>query len=270
MEFETFREFFYRHTGILYEESKRYYVDKRLIERFHATDTRSLREYLNIVRLQPSETEMQALINALTINETYFYRDEVQFESLVQSALPEIMANRRREKVLRVWSSPCSSGEEPYSLAIQLLERWPAVDDYDIEIYGTDIDTHMLAAARRGIYSVRSIQYLPVSVLRKYFTRLSEGRHQICDELRSSVTFERINIMDVRQTRTYRDFDVIFSRNMLIYFDDKSRRIAADAFYDALRPGGFIWLAPSESMSRITPLFKVRSFPGANAFQKPL
>jgi chemotaxis protein methyltransferase CheR len=213
---------------------------------------------------------MQALINALTINETYFYRDEVQFESLVKCALPEIMANRRREKVLRVWSSPCSSGEEPYSLAIQLLEHWPAVDDYDIEIYGTDIDTHMLAAAQRGIYSTRSIQYLPVSVLRKYFSRLSEGRHQICDELRSSVTFERVNIMDVTQTRAYRDFDVIFSRNMLIYFDDKSRRIAADAFYDALRPGGFIWLAPAESMNRITSLFKVRSFPGANAFQKPL
>jgi chemotaxis protein methyltransferase CheR len=147
--------------------------------------------------------------------------------------------------------------------------HWPDVDDYEIEIFGTDIDTSVLEQAKRGIYSERSVQGLPKNVIDTYFTKLPGRSFQICAELRDSVSFDQLNIIDTKQTRGFRDFDIIFSRNMLIYFDEKSRKIAAEAFYDALAPGGFLCLAPAESMSRISSLFKLRTFPGVTAYQKP-
>lgn len=213
---------------------------------------------------------MQALINALTVNETYFFRDLAQIECLTHRFIPEIVANLKGRKTLKIWSSPCSSGEEPYSIALHLLEYWPQVDDYEIEIFGTDIDTQIIEHAQRGIYSPRSVQNVPPEILQKYFSPMAGGHYKISAELRDSIAFQQVNIIDAAQTRCFRDFDIIFSRNMLIYFDDKSRRIAAEAFYDALRPDGFICLAPTESMSRISSLFKLRTYPGVTAYQKPL
>jgi len=235
-----------------------------------ATRTRTFREYLAVVRLQPSGGELQALINALTVNETYFFRDLAQVECLTNRIIPEIIADQKSRKTLKIWSSPCSSGEEPYSIALHLLEYWPQVDDYEIEIFGTDIDTEIIAQAKRGIYSPRSVQFLPQDILGRYFTPMSDGCYQISAELRDSIVFQQVNVTSAAQTRCFRDFDVIFSRNMLIYFDDQSRRIAVEAFYDALRPSGFICLAPTESLSRITSLFKLRPFPGVTAYQKKL
>ena len=156
-DFETFREFFYRHTGMYFEDSKRYFVDKRLIERMETAGSRTLREYLAMVRLQPSGAELQALVNALTVNETYFFRDLVQIECLTHRIIPEVVANLKGRQTLKIWSSPCSSGEEPYSIALHLLEYWPQVDDYEIEIYGTDIDSQIIEQAKRGIFSTRSV-----------------------------------------------------------------------------------------------------------------
>jgi chemotaxis protein methyltransferase CheR len=269
-DFETFREFFYRQTGMYFEESKRYFVDKRLIDRMEATRCRTVREYLALVRLQPSGAERQALTNALTVNETYFFRDLVQIECLTHRMLPEIIAGKKGSKTLKIWSSPCSSGEEPYSIAIHLLEHWPQVDDYEIEIFGTDIDSQIIEQARRGIFSPRSVQNLPKNLIGRYFTPLAGGHYQISAELRDSIAFTQVNIVNAAQTRGFRDFDIIFSRNMLIYFDNKSRRIAAEAFYDALKPGGFICLAPTEPMSHISSQFRHRTFPGVTAYQRPL
>ena len=165
---------------------------------------------------------------------------------------------------------PSSSGEEPYSLAIYLLEYWPRADEYDIELIASDIDTGILERARQGRYDQRSIAHLPDPLLRKYFTPLLNGQYQISEDLRRSVDFTQVNITDLAQMRGYRDFDVVFCRNLLIYFDDTSRRVAAEALFNALRPGGFICLGHSESMSRITGLFKIRKFPEAIIYQKPL
>jgi len=270
-DFETFREFFYKHTGMLFEESKRYYVDKRLLERMEATHSRTLRDYLAMARLEASGAEIQALVNALTVNETYFFRDLAQIECLTYRMLPEVLANQiGGNKTIKIWSSPCSSGEEPYSIAIHLLEYWPAVDEYEIEIFGTDIDSQIIEQAKRGIFSARSTQNLPKDILRRYFTPTSGDRHEISADLRGSIHFHPVNIINAAQTRSFRDFDIIFSRNMLIYFDSKSRRIAAQTFFDALKPGGFVCMAPTEPMNNITSLFKTRSFPGVTTYQRPL
>jgi chemotaxis protein methyltransferase CheR len=268
-DFQKFREFFYRKTGIQFESSKRYFVDKRLMERMQATDNPLFRNYFTMLRFQASGEELQRLTNLMTVNETYFFREEYQFRSLVNSILPELVFRKRDEGPLRIWVMPSSTGEEAYSIAIYLLELWADIRHFDIEIISSDIDTHVLEHARRGWFSERSVAQMPAVYLQKYFTR-SNGGFQICDDLRGAVEFTRCNLSDRNDTRPYRNFDVVFCRNLLIYFDDVSRKAAAETFYDALKPGGFILLGHSESMSRISSLYKVRKFPEAIVYQKPM
>jgi chemotaxis protein methyltransferase CheR len=268
-DFQKFREFFYRKTGIQFEDSKRYFVDKRLVERIEATGHSNFRSYFTFMRFQASGEELQALTNAMTVNETYFFREEYQFKCLVDSMLPEIVKTKRPGSTIRIWSIPSSSGEEPYSIALYLTEYWPDIAHWDVELISSDIDTNILKKAREGRYSARSVQHLPAKLLQKHFRRLPDGDYQISDDFRQAVEFTRVNLNEPADTRPYRGFDVIFCRNLLIYFDDLSRRQAAEVFFDALNPGGFICLGHSESMSRITSVFKVRKFPDAIVYQKP-
>jgi chemotaxis protein methyltransferase CheR len=267
-DFQKFREFFYRKTGIQFESSKRYFVDKRLVERIEATGSENFRSYFTMLRFQASGEELQQLTNLMTVNETYFFREEYQFKCLVDSILPEITARKTDGSPIRIWIIPSSSGEEAYSIAIYLLELWQGIKQWDIEIISSDIDTQILGRARQGLYSARAVQQLPAKYLQKYFRRTAD-QYQICDELREAVEFTRVNLSERADTRAYRNFDVIFCRNLLIYFDDISRKTAAECFYDALNPGGFILLGHSESMSRISSLYKVRKFPEAIVYQKP-
>jgi chemotaxis protein methyltransferase CheR len=269
LDFEKFREFFYRKTGIQFEPSKRYFVDKRLLDRIELTGTGSFRSYFTLLRCEASGVELQQLTNAMTVNETYFFREEYQFQCLVRSILPEIAGRKADRRPIRIWAIPSSSGEEPYSIALYMLEHWAGLRDWDVQILSSDIDTEILARARQGLYSERSVQQLPGPILGKYFERVPGG-YQICEDLRNAVEFTRVNLSERAETRGYRDFDVIFCRNLLIYFDDASRRAAAETFYDALKPGGYICLGHSESMSRFSSLFKVRKFPEAIIYQKPL
>jgi chemotaxis protein methyltransferase CheR len=268
-DFQKFREFFYRKTGIQFEPTKRYFVDKRLLERMEATDNPSFRSYFMMLRFEASGEELQTLTNLMTVNETYFFREEYQFKCLVQSLLPELVQRKKDAGPLRIWVLPSSSGEEAYSIAIYLLEHWARIHEFDIEIIASDIDTRILHKARQGLYGQRAVAPLPQSLLNKYFQRRGAD-FQICDDLRSAVEFTRVNLSDRVDTRPYRNFDVVFCRNLLIYFDDVSRKAAAETFYDALRPGGFICLGHSESMSRISSLYKVRKFPEAIVYQKPV
>ena len=268
-DFDKFREFFYRKTGIQFDAGKRYFVDKRLIERIEATGNHSFRSYFSHLRCQTSSEELQQLTNLMTVNETYFFREEYQFKCLVESILPELVARKRDTAPLRIWVIPSSSGEEAYSIAMYLLEFWPDIALWDVELISSDIDTRILDQAREGQYLARAIQHLPARLLQKYFVRTGD-RYQISAELRAAVEFTRVNLVERSSTRGYRRFDVIFCRNLLIYFDDASRKSAAETFYDALNPGGFICLGHSESMSRISSLYTIRKFPQAIVYQKPL
>jgi len=269
-DFQKFREFFYRKTGMYFDDSKRYFVDKRLLERVEATGNEDFRSYFIALRFEASGQELQHLVNAMTVNETYFFREAYQFDCMVNDMLAEICKRKRPGGRIRIWSIPSSTGEEPYSIAIYLLERWAQIDNYEVEILSSDIDTTVLQAAQRGVYSQRSIQNLPKEYLQKYFRRLGDNEFQISRDLIDAVDFTRCNLSDANDTRRFRDIDLIFCRNLLIYFDDLSRRVAAEAMYDALCPGGFICLGHSESMSRISSLYNVRRFPDAMVYQKPL
>jgi len=267
-DFRKFREYFYRKTGIQFEASKRYFVDKRLVERIEATDSETFRSYFMMLRFEAGGHELQELVNLMTVNETYFFREEYQFQCLVNSILGEIISRKKDDSPIRIWSIPSSSGEEAYSIVIYLLEYWPGIAKWDVEIISSDIDTDIIARARQGHFSDRSIQHLPPALLKKYF-KPNAGGYQISKDLRDSVEFTRVNLSEAAEVRAYREFDVIFCRNLLIYFDDRSRQQAVETFFDALNPGGFVCLGHSESMSRISSLFRIRKFPEAIVYQKP-
>lgn len=269
-EFLRFRDFFYRKSGIHFEESKRYFVDKRILQRIKDTGHDGFRDYFTFIRFQASCEELQQLTNLLTVNETYFFREEYQFKCMVESVLPEIVKNKRGSDSIRIWSVPSSTGEEPFSIALYLLEYWKDLEHVDVEIAASDIDTQVLEKARRGLFSERSVQNLPPEMLRTYFKPAAGKTYQLVDDVREAVSFSTVNLTDPTKTKGFKGYDLIFCRNLLIYFDNASRRQAAEAMFDALNPGGFVFLGHSESMSRISSLFSVRKFPSAIAYQKPL
>jgi chemotaxis protein methyltransferase CheR len=262
-------EFLYRKTGMIFAEEKRYYINRRLAERMAATDSASFQVYFATLRAD-ADHEIEHLINSFTVNETYFYREDHQFRCLTSTLLEVIAPKKKAGEPIRIWSVPCSTGEEPYSIAIWLLENWDKVDKYEIEIVGSDIDTTVLQAAESGLYGERSLMRLSKDLIARYFTKLDDGRYRILPELSSTLQFTRANIVDSAQTRSHRNFDIIFCRNVLMYFDDTSRRVAAENLYESLLPGGFMCLGHTESMSRISSLFDVCRFSDAVVYRRPL
>ena len=269
-EYAKFCEFFYRKTGIQYQENKKYYVERRVSDRIEKTGSESFRDYFTMIRFQASGEEFQFLVNTLTVNETYFFREDYQFDALVSGILPGIARTKPRGAPIRIWSVPCSSGEEPYSIAINILERWDQSDTWNIEIHASDIDSKILQEARSGIYSERSLARVSAPLRSKYFVRRPDGSFQICNELRASIDFSLVNVVDPLHTRRFRDLDVIFCRNLLIYFDDVGRRETVEMFFEALAPGGFVCLGHSESLSRISSIFQPRKFQDTIVYQKPV
>lgn len=260
-------DFLYRQTGMQFGESKRYYIERRLTDRIVTTGCPNFAVYFSRLRADPAERE--TLINAFTVNETYFYREAHQLACLSRSLLPDLITSRRPGDKIRIWSSPCSTGEEAYSIAIWLLENWRMVDAYNVEIVGSDIDTRALAAAREGLYGERALSRLTPEVVEAYFEPTRRHRRKLINDLRESVTFTQANLIDGASLANQGTFDVIFCRNVLIYFDDASRLMAASNLYDRLAPGGYLCLGHTESMSRISDRFLVRRFEDAIVFQRP-
>jgi chemotaxis protein methyltransferase CheR len=258
----------YLRTGMTFNEQKRYYIERRIKDRVQKLGLNSVSSYLRTIFVQPAE--MEALINAFTINETYFYREESQLAALGRSILPLVVSKRRPGELVRIWSLPCASGEEPYSIAIWLLENWPLVDAWHIEIVGSDIDTDALARARAGRYGERALARLPADIRERYF-RPESGQQrdrEIIDDLKESVLFTQVNLIDPSSVATERPFDVIFCRNLLIYFDNAARQMAAANLFDRLSPGGFLCVSHTESMTHIDDRFEMVRFGDAIVYRR--
>ena len=269
-EFRLLRDLINQHCGISLSPEQRPVIERRLRERLSVHGLHSFGEYYQLLRSPDrGRAELDEALDLVTINETYFYREDYQLRCLTSSLLDRITARKRPGQSIRLWSIPCSTGEEPYSIAIWLLENWPQVDAWEIEIIGSDIDSRVLEAAEAGVYSERSLMRLPRPLVERYFTAIGNGRYRIDAELRGSVRFSQVNLIDQDDTARWRNIDVVFCRNVLIYFDEVSRRTAANNLYDSMAPGGFICLGHTESMSRISPLFQVCRFDDAIVYQKP-
>lgn len=259
-------DFLYRRTGMLFGETKRYYIDRRAADRVAATGAVSFGSYFNLLLSDPNEAEH--LINRFTVNETYFYREEHQLRCLSASLLPDRIRDKMPGDRIRIWSVPCSTGEEPYSIAIWLLENWHLVDAYNVEIVGSDIDSVVLKDASLGEYGKRSVSRLSDDLRQRYFERAGGDRWRIIQDLRESVSFRPANLIDAQSMASEGAFDIIFCRNVLIYFDDESRRRTVDHLYDALLPGGYLCLGHTESMNRISQRFEVARFEDAVVYRR--
>jgi chemotaxis protein methyltransferase CheR len=261
--------FLYRETGLTYNESKRYYIERRLTDRMQIIGLPKFGDYFQHLRTRATG-ELENFINAVTVNETYFYREDYQLQCLTRHLLPQRLAAKRAAPGIRIWSMPCATGEEPFSIAIWLLENWPEVDEHEIEIIGSDIDTKVLEAARAGIYGKRALMRLDAALVERYFEPVGAEDWRIIEDLRGSVQFSPANAVEPADIGRFGRFDVIFCRNMLIYFDDASRRRAAENIYEALLPGGYLCLGHAESMSRISGLFEICRYDDIIVYRRPL
>lgn len=270
-DFMKFRNFIYQKAGIYFAPKKIYFMKKRLEMRMKARAMGNVMDYFNYLKYQDSRgVEIQELLNILTTNETYFFRELNQLEAFSQFCLREVV-NRRRgeEKRLRIWSAGCSTGEEAYSLAILLIESLPDVTSWNVELIASDIDTVVIEKAREGLYTERSVRTVSPERLKRYFLVSPDG-YRIRMNVKRMVTFKYINLFDTRTTRQLQNVDFIFCRNVLIYFDEKSRKTVVANFYDSLAKQGYLFLGHSESVSRISTAFRVRRAPGGMILhQKP-
>ncbi len=259
-DFATIRDEVYRKLGLYFEDSKVFFIQKRIEKRMETLGVESFADYAFLLRFGDNEShEMQALANLVTTNETYMFREFEQLQAFADHCLPMVLKPReeRNERSLRIWSAGCSSGEEPYTLAMILKEVMHDFASWDIKIRATDIDQVRLGMARRAVYEERSVHEVPPEYFDRHIARLGAGYFAVKPETARMVDIEHLNLHDRLAMRGMRHFDFIFCRNVLIYFDDISRKAVVDHFYNALNPGGFIFLGHSESVGRISTSFKL-------------
>lgn len=258
-EFERFRRFIHDRAGISLTPHKRQMVSSRLQRRLRQLGLHSFGAYLDYIAVPQQDQERQHLIDLLTTNETYFYREPAHFEFLLHDILPAY-----RGQSLRVWSAACSSGEEVYTLAMVLAE---GLGMGDWQIFGSDISTRMIEAAREGVYSLERAKRLPANWLNQYClkgVRSQSGNLLIDPHLKARVHLEQHNLK--RPLHTGQKFDVIFLRNVMIYFDVPTKQIVMDHLQHALHPGGYLFLSHVESLHSLkTTLEMVRP----SVFRKP-
>lgn len=266
-EFDKISDMVYRRTGIRFERQKNYYVSTKVSKRLDELKLEYPEDYIRYLKYGDDDSsEFQAFIDSLTINETYFFRDYNQLKIFAENCLSDVTA-KKREKNLRIWSVGCSTGEEPYTLAIILNEMLEDINLFNISIIASDIDRNALKAANEGVYSERSVKEVPEEYLAKWFVS-KDGNYHISDRIKSMVTFRNLNLGDSKAIRVESGFDFIFCRNVLIYFDDISRKMVVDHFYAALNRGGYIFLSSGESLSRINPAFKLKRLGGYFVYTK--
>lgn len=267
--FAKMSEYIYRKSGIFLEEDKHYEKLAKYIEkRAEQIGAESFRQYFFTLRFEDKEgTEFQELMNGMTVNETYFFREKEQFEVTVNHVLPELHNARPAGHTLRILHAPCSTGEEPYSMVLHIIEEGKIMEERDIEIVGIDIDSTVIDKANAGKFSDRSVHAIPKTLLKEWFVKKPLG-YEISDDLIGTVDFKVANVFDRAQMRKLGKFDVIFSRNMMIYFDDASRKEVAMTFYDMLNPGGYVLLGHAEYMSRIVSVFDAKKVESTLIYQK--
>ena len=253
-EFEAIKEVMYTKTGVFLKDTKKPLVSSRLRKRMEELGLKKFSEY--IPKLKEGGTqELEILINALTTNETYFFRHTKQFNYLYEKALPFVMGKKKlgQNRVIRIWSGACSTGEEPYSLAISCREFFKEKRDWKVEIYATDVNSEVLDFAQAGKYRERSLKEVPDVLKKRYFDEgvAEKGGYatfQLKDFVRKEVKFMQHNLL---KPFAQRNFDIIFLRNVLIYFDRKSKKVVVGNLENCLSPGGYLFISLAESLNDV-------------------
>ena len=266
------RDLIYKVCGIYMPDNKFYFLNDRCARRTKVVDTTSLREYYEMLTAGPdSDAEIRNLLNEITVGETCFFRNPQQLAALRKTVIPKIMAAKSALSFTRLkfWSAGCSTGEEPYTLAMLFLEDSPTLlKGWTWEIIATDLNDRSVAKAKEGLYDNYALRNTPLPFQQKYFKDRG-GDFAISDEVKKRVSFSRLNLLDESKLLFMKGIDVIFCANVLIYFDGASKRRTVHHFFNSLLPGGYFFLGHSESLFGVTDEFRLVHFPGATAYLRP-
>jgi len=267
------RDMIYQISGIYQSEEKLYLLASRCARRMSAVHAKTPAEYLEHLTVRGNrEAELRLLLNEITIGETYMFRSPPQLEALRSVILPQILQAKSAMgfKRLHLWSAGCSTGEEPYTLAMFLLEESEKMlAGWTFDILATDLNDNSLAAAKAGIYGEYALRSTSEALRRKYFKPHDEKRLQAGEQLKSLIRFERVNLNDDSKMTFLKGMDIIFCCNVLIYFDLGSKRKVMQHFYSNLLPGGYMFMGHAESLYQVDDRFHLVHFPGAIGYWKP-
>jgi chemotaxis protein methyltransferase CheR len=269
-EFRMFADLLRRQCGLHFGPDSRSLLEKRLARRLRALELPSFAAYHYRIRnAGPQDEEFANLIDELTTNETYFFRERSQLRALAEEIFSELQVLRQgpRRHPITVWSAGCSSGEEPYSIVILALEAG-LVPGRDLHVYASDISRRMLKKARQGVYREASFRETEARLRQKYFSE-KEGLWRISDEVKKHVDFIHLNLLDRTKIALLGSMDVILCRNVIIYFNSDTKRQVIETFHDKLRPGGHLLLGHSESLINLSNSFELRHLTNDLVYRRP-
>jgi chemotaxis protein methyltransferase CheR len=255
-DFEFIRDMVGERTGIVLSDHKVDMVYGRLARRLRQLKLKSFKDYLARLQ-QDDDQELVEFTNALTTNLTAFFREPHHFEFLGHTGIPELIKKRPNRR-LRVWSAGCSTGEEPYTIAITLHEALPSLRDWDVKILATDLDSNVVARAKAGIYDQERVNGISKNRLNRWFRKgrgENSGKVRVASELQQLITFKQLNLM--HQWPMKGPFDVIFCRNVVIYFNKETQRVLFDRYADMLAADGYLIVGHSESLHKVTNRFEL-------------
>ncbi len=265
--FRFLRDMFYQHCGVYFDDQSKYFVEGRLQNSLQRLQFDNFKDYYYFLKYdRRSQEEFSNVIDLLTIHETYFFREDQQLKAFTDEILPELLTTRASAKSLRIWSAGCSTGEEPYTLSVLILEN-AALKDWKIEIFASDISQRVLQTARRGIYTGSSLRVMNPYHLSKYFHKEEHG-YRIDDPVKKNVTFLHLNLLDTDKMVFINSLDIIFCRNVIIYFDQEAKKKIIATFNQKLNPGGYLLLGHSESLINLSTAFSLRHLKHDMVYQK--
>jgi chemotaxis protein methyltransferase CheR len=271
-DFETLRDFIYSACGIYFQAGKKYFLESRIERRMAGTGSKTPAEYAALLKnFVRGKDELKMLLNEITTNETCFFRNTFQLTALEQHFLPEVIDIKSKIgfRKLRIWSAGSSSGEEAYTLAMLIIEKYRSLlDNWTIEIIGTDINEKVLVQAKDGIYTHYSVRNTPGHYLNKYFTPDQGGMYALRPEVKKLVSFSSLNLYDDSRMVFMKNFDFIFCANVLIYFDTTSKGKVVQHFFNNLQPYGYFFVGQAESLHGVCDNFKAIHFPGGFVYKK--
>ena len=269
-EFRLLASFIYDHAGLYFDETSRFLLESRLQNRLkeHHFDS-FLKYYHYLLYHQDRVEELNVMIDIVTTNETYFYREKSQLEAFAEEILPELAERNAKNKRLRIWSAGCSTGEEPYTLAILCSESGLFDSSWEMDIIGTDISQRVLNTARKAVFSQSSFRATEENDLNRYFKKSEDGKYALNDSIRNMVHFGHLNLMDEKMMGLIRECDIIMCRNVIIYFDKNAKAKVVNSFFKKLVSEGYLLLGHSESLMNITTVFKLKHLTKVMVYQKP-
>jgi len=244
-------------------------VERRLNRRLKLHMFDNFRDYYRFLLYDKrKDEELSAIVDILTVNETYFFREMNQLNAFSDEICAEMLNHKKNERKLRIWSAGCSSGEEPYTLAMLLLEKGDMFRGWDIEILGSDINRRVLQTARKGVYRKNSFRATDEYYMRKYFDPEGDG-YKIKDKVKELVSFNYLNLLDPIKVKLIGLMDVILCRNVLIYFHPESKKKLVYNFFQRLNDGGYLLLGHAESLINISTQFTLKHLKTDMVYQKP-